>query len=83
MTAAPRYPAHIRQLKANLTGTREAFRRHRKNCYRCTLAHRAGQLHLSCDTGWEWHKDEWRFMRELTRINHPELLVDGDQLALF
>lgn len=83
MPSQVRYPAHIRQLKANLEGSRRALRRHRKMCLRCAHAHIVGQLHLSCDEGWSWAQDEGRFARALQRAAHHELLMDGDQLALF
>lgn len=78
-----RYPPHIRQLKANLEGTRRAFAAHRKNCYLCSLAHRVGLPDKRCDDGWAWVKDEWRWKRALERAGHPELVMAGDQLALF
>lgn len=78
-----RYPPHIRQLKANLNGTRKALRMHRKNCVRCTNAHAVDRPGLYCETGWAWYADEWKFIRALQRAGHNELTVIGDQLALF
>lgn len=83
MTAQVRYPAHIRSLRANLNGTRKAMRSHAKHCPRCSQARAAGRPEIGCDTGWEWAKDESKFMRALERAGHPELIIDGDQLALW
>jgi len=78
-----RYPAHIRGLRANLNGTRRAMRAHRKTCIRCTRAHQVARPDLACDTGWEWAKDESRFIRALERAGYAGLTMAGDQLPLF
>lgn len=78
-----RYPAHIRSLRASLNGTRKAMRQHRKMCSQCRNAYLVDKPSLSCDTGWQWAKDEHRFMTALERAGHPELLMAGDQLALW
>jgi hypothetical protein len=83
MVARVRYPAHVRQLKASLEGTRKAMRSHRKSCAACTRAHAALRPDLGCDIGWDWAKDESRFTRALERVGHPELVMAGDQLALW
>jgi hypothetical protein len=79
----PRYPAHIRQLKANLESARKWRRVHRRQCYKCTQAAKAGRPELGCDTGWQFAKDESRWARALERARCPELVMAGDQLALF
>jgi len=78
-----RYPAHIRALRANLNGTRKAMKQHRKMCAKCRNAYAALKPALSCDTGWQWAKDEHRWASALERAGHPELVTVGDQLALW